>query len=123
MKRLRCLFVFVTVMGIEMACFGQEATISNVAFSQGPSGLGTQVDIYYTLTGATVAHTVTAQFSKDGGLTYPFAVTTATGDIGPGVFPGSNRHIVWNVAADYPGETITNAAIRVIADRPAAAGP
>ncbi|MCX5770625.1 MAG: SUMF1/EgtB/PvdO family nonheme iron enzyme, partial [Candidatus Hydrogenedentes bacterium] len=90
--------------------------VSNLTFTQGPNGTGgTQVDIYYDLDSPNGNCTVTAKLSKDNGASFPFDITTAAGDIGSNVVPGSGKHIVWDVAADYPDETIAQAKIRIIA--------
>ena len=95
---------------------GQEAVVSNVTFSQAPSGSATQADIYYDLNSLGGNCTVAAYLSRDGGVTFPSIVVSATGDIGPGVVPGTGKHIVWNVAADCLNETIAQASIRIVAD-------
>jgi len=106
------------LLTLSIPAFGQEATVSNVAFSQAPGGAGTRVDIYYDLASPGGNCVVTAALSKDGGVTYPVAVTTATGDIGPNVAPGPGRHIVWNVAADCPNQVVSGAVIRLMASLP-----
>jgi len=111
--------VFLSCLGAA----GQEAMVSNITFSQSPAGSGTQADIYYDLDSPGGACTVTAYLSRDGGATFPAAIASVTGDAGPGVAPGTGKHIVWNIAADCPNETITRACIRLVADvLPAASG-
>ncbi len=56
------------------------------------------------------------RLSKDGGATFPFVVSAATGHIGPGVTPGTDRRILWQIAAEFPGEQIPNAVVRVVAE-------
>jgi len=88
----------------------------NLTFTQGPNGtVGTKVDIYYDLTSPNGNCTVMAKLSKDNGGSFPFDIITALGDIGSNVAPGTGKHIVWDVAADYPDETIAQAKIRIIA--------
>jgi len=75
------------------------------------------VDVYYDLAHPeSLPCEVTLNLSKDGGVTFPFACTSVSGDVGSGILPGTGRHIVWNALADYPGEHVTSAALRVIAD-------
>jgi formylglycine-generating enzyme required for sulfatase activity len=93
------------------------STVSNLTWTQGPNGtLGTKVDIYYDLAGPHGNSAVSAKLSKDNGATFPFSITTATGDIGANIPPGAGKHIVWDVAADFPNEQIAQAKIRIISD-------
>ena len=97
--------------------WAQWPSVSNVSFSQSPNGsVGTKVDIYYDLASPNGNCTVSAKLSKDNGATFLFNVTTATGDIGPNIAPGSGKHIVWNVAADYADQNIAQARILILAD-------
>ncbi len=74
---------------------------------------GNYVDVTYDLEQAEGRPClVKPEFSKDGGLTYTFPMTTISGDIGY-VMPGNSKHIVWNAYADYPDEHIELAGIRV----------
>ena len=97
--------------------WAQNPTVSNVAFVQGPvaSPPGTQAAITYDLASPGGNCTVLAMLSKDGGTTYPYAITSASGDIGTGVTAGTGKQILWNVATDYPNENMTTALIKVIA--------
>ncbi|MCC6156111.1 MAG: hypothetical protein IT367_20265, partial [Candidatus Hydrogenedentes bacterium] len=45
---------------------------------------------------------------------FPFPVTSISGDIAH-VSPGTGKRIVWDIAADYPGEIIPQAQLRVTA--------
>ena len=67
--------------------------VSNVHASQ---RAGTKlVDIYYDVSdSAGHAQTVQALISGDGGVTYRIPAVNLSGDVGSGVTPGSNRHIV-----------------------------
>ncbi len=91
--------------------------VSNVRFTQGPDGKGgTKVDIYYDLVAPNGPCTLTATLSKDAGedgFIYP--VTSVAGDVFR-VDTGSNHHMVWAVAEDYPNEDIPEARIRVTAE-------
>jgi formylglycine-generating enzyme required for sulfatase activity len=53
--------------------------------------------------------------SGDGGVSWSVPAMTLTGDLGPGVTPGTDRHIIWDAAADIPGVVGTYRA-RVFAD-------
>jgi len=73
--------------------------------------------VYYDLTDVEGDPcTVTIAVSDDGGSTWsidPFAVW---GDVGEDIEPGANKHIVWNPAADIPGQTGDDFVVRVTAD-------
>lgn len=93
--------------------------VSNVTVSLRSGAERGMVDVYYDL-----AHpegglsTVSLSLSKDGGATFPLFCTSVTGDVGPDVASGTRRHIVWHAMADYPGEAILAAAVRVMAEMP-----
>lgn len=91
--------------------------VTHVRFVQGPSTAGgTQVDIYYDLSAPNGPCNITIALSKDGGLDgYGYAVTTVSGDL-VNVDEGTNKHIVWEIAADYPEVDIPQAQLRVTAD-------
>ncbi len=103
---------------LSFSAMGQEATVSNVTFSQAAGGSGTQVDIYYDLASPGGNCTVTAALSTDGGATFPYPVAGATGDIGENVAPGPGRHLVWNVSANLPNQVVGGAVIRIVASLP-----
>ncbi len=97
--------------------FAQSPVVSNVTFTQGPNGpSGTQVDIYYDLAAPNGPCAIMLSLSKDGGTDgFIHPMTHYTGDIAD-VTTGTARHIVWDIAADYPNEDIPQARIRVTAD-------
>ena len=113
---MRCVGTLFLLLLVCIGAAGQEATISNVTFTQSPSGTGTQVDIYYDLASPGGNCRVSAYLSRDGGATFPTAIVHANGDIGAGVAPGIGKHIVWYAAPDIPNETIAQARIRLVAD-------
>ena len=88
--------------------------VSNIRASQ---RTGTKfVDIYYDVTASTSSVTVAVQASGDGGLTYTIPAATFTGNVGAGVAPGSNRHIVWNAGNDWNGQWVAACKVRVTAN-------
>lgn len=116
-------FLFLLVLA-PSAAWTQEPVVSGVTFSQGPNGAtGTKVDIYYNLSYAYGNCTVSALLSKDNGVTFTSPVTTATGDIGANITPGNGKHIIWDIAADYPNELIAHAVIQVDATAAGTGGP
>jgi len=96
------------------AAFAQSApVVSNVRAVQRGDG-SRLVDIRYDLA-HNAACTVWPVLSGDGGVSWSVPAMTLTGDLGPGVAPGTNRHIIWDAAADIPGVIGTYSA-RVYAD-------
>lgn len=88
-------------------------TVSNVTAAQRADG-SRLVDIRYDLANQAPC-AVWPVVSADGGALWNVPVLTLSGDFGPGVVPGTNRHIVWDAGADIPGVVRTFRA-RVYAD-------
>jgi len=59
------------------------------------------VDIYYDLNDSD-GGSYTVGIALEG-RTNEVTAATFTGDVGEGVSPGRNRHILWNAGADWPG--------------------
>ena len=86
----------VVALGATLTGFGE--TVTNVRGAQRPNS--NLVDIYYDLNasdGGTYAVAVTLE-----GKTESVPKSSLTGDVGEGVSPGKNRHIVWDAGADWP---------------------
>ena len=94
MKKL----VLAVVLGIALTEFGE--TVTNVRGLQRPNS--NLVDIYYDLDAVDGwSYTVTVRIS---GRTDAVSATTFSGDVGKGIAPGKNRHIVWEAGADWRGK-------------------
>ena len=89
--------------------------VSNIRASQRG---GTQlIDIYYNLSDPdSGSATVYVSISADAGATYNLPVATLTGNYGPGVAVGVDRHIVWNAGVDWGGQFSTQCKVRITAD-------
>ena len=87
-------------ISIALFAFGDTETVTNVRGVQRENSK--LVDIYYDLN-ATDYGTYTVGVEIEG-RTIPVTATTFTGDVGEGVTPGSNRHIIWNAGADWPNK-------------------
>jgi formylglycine-generating enzyme required for sulfatase activity len=61
------------------------------------------------------ALTIGMQVSGDAGVSYNIPATALSGHIGAGVAPGVNRRIVWNAGADWNGQLVSSAKVRVTA--------
>lgn len=75
------------------------------------------VDITYDLTAVGWSRlAVSLEVSSDGGVNWTVPVTTASGDIGSSVAPGTGKVIVWNAGIDWPQSYSTQMRFRVVAD-------
>jgi len=59
--------------------------------------------------------TISVEISDDGGQTFTVPAKTFSGDIGSGIEPGTNKHIVWDAGKDVPEVYGTNYRAKVIA--------
>lgn len=117
MRNLKLLAVAALLAASSMPAWAQAPVVSNVTFAQSANGTtGTMVDVYYDLTSAVGNCNVAAALSNDGGVTFPYTVTTASGDFGAAVVtPGTGKHFVWYIGTDYPNQTFSSAVIQVSA--------
>lgn len=91
----RILAMIAVVLGIVLTGFPE--TVTNVRGSQRPNS--NLVDIYYDLN-ATDGGTYTVEVAVEG-RTNEVTATTFSGDVGKGIAPGKNRHILWEAGADW----------------------
>ncbi len=59
--------------------------------------------------------TIAMQVSGDAGLTYTIPATALSGHVGAGVASGANRRIIWNAGADWNGQLVSTAKVRITA--------
>ena len=86
--------------GVAFAAWtGLAETVTNVRGAQREKS--DLVDIYYDLV-AEEGGSYTVEVQVEG-RTNEVNASTFTGDVGEGVAPGRNRHILWNAGADWPG--------------------
>ena len=77
------------------------------------------VDVTYSLSGfGDQSYSVTLQISDDGGNTWTLEPTAVWGDVGEGVVPGDDKHIIWNPSVDLPGIGGSNFKVRLTSDVP-----
>ena len=92
------------VAGIAMAAAvawtGLAETVTNVRGRQRENS--NLIDIYYDIE-ATDGGKYTVKVQIEG-RTNEVTAATFTGDVGDGIAPGRNRHILWNAGADWPGK-------------------
>jgi hypothetical protein len=104
-----------------LALFSQDAqsqaapVVSNVV---GVQRAGTKlVDITYDLVNTDSSGlNVTLQISSDAGATWTVPTTSATGQVGTGISPGSGHAIVWNAGTDWNNQLSTTMRYRITAD-------
>ena len=87
-------------MSMVLFAFGDTETVTNVRGVQRENSK--LVDIYYDLN-ATDYGTYTIGVEIEG-RTIAVTATTFTGDVGEGVTPGTNRHILWDAGTDWPSK-------------------
>lgn len=97
-----------------MAAFATPPEISSVRASQ-RSGKKL-VDIYYDAVDADGdLLKVRVEISDNDGVKYSVPAFSLTGDIGEGVAPGTNKHIVWDAGTDWDGEYSDKMRVKVFA--------
>lgn len=107
----------VTSLFVPAAVFAAaDPSVANVFFSQDAAD-PRFVEIHYDLTQAQDEPCrVQAWLSTDGGASFPYGLTNATGDVGASVPPGPGNTILWNAFAAYPDQTFDDAVIKIIVD-------
>jgi hypothetical protein len=96
MRRIAAVIALV----LATALTGFAETVTNVRGSQRPNS--NLVDIYYDLN-AVDGWSYTVEVAIEGRTDVVMA-TTFSGDVGTGIAPGKNRHIVWEAGADWRGK-------------------
>jgi len=91
----------------------QSGSITNINPAQRTDG-SMIVDIYYDLAGPEPAYTITVEASFDGGATFTPA-DSVSGDAGAGVTPGTGKHIVCKLGAEFPGQFTNQGQVRLTA--------
>lgn len=94
------LFATAFMMAFAVVLTGLAETVTNVRGSQRPNS--NLVDIYYDLN-AVDGWSYTVEVSIEG-LTNEVPATTFSGDVGKGIAPGKNHHIVWEAGVDWHGK-------------------
>ncbi len=106
------------VIFVAIAAFAAKANtppaITNVRASQRE---GTKlVDIYYDAADADNDRLkVRIEISDNDGAKYSVPAFSLTGDIGEGIAPGVNKHVVWDAGTDWDGEYSDQMRVKVFA--------
>ena len=87
-------------MAAAIAWTGLAETVTNVRGIQRENSK--LVDIYYDIN-ATDYGTYTVGIEIEG-RTIAVTASTFTGDVGEGVTPGANRHVIWDAGTDWPNK-------------------
>lgn len=74
-----------------------------------------KVDIHYNVVNSQPV-TVSIYASQDNGITWNLPINLVSGDVGPNIYPGNGKHIVWDVLAEHPNIIYENVKFKVVAD-------
>ncbi len=111
MKRILSILVYLLSCALLVAA----PVVTNVNATQRTDG-SQMVDIRYNLSNAAGgAMSVWLVGSNDNGYTWNIPCSTVSGAVGQNVYSGSNKHIVWNAAVDFPNTSCANFKFKVIA--------
>jgi formylglycine-generating enzyme required for sulfatase activity len=112
---LACSSVLAVVLSHEVIA-NSPPVVSNIRASQRDYDTN-QVDIYYNLADPNNdACAISVEISANGGTTWEVSAASFSGDIGIGITPDVDRHIVWDCVADIPGAYGTEYKVRLTAD-------
>lgn len=102
LPNFRLLAGLLVALLLAQSCLAAPPAVSNVRAAQ---RAGTElVDVYYDVSASVPPLTVAVQVSANGGATFAVPAVSLTGDVGDGLQPGANRHLVWNAGADWDGQ-------------------
>jgi formylglycine-generating enzyme required for sulfatase activity len=74
------------------------------------------VDITYSVVDQDADLLTIRAYLLDGDGVMIMQCASVSGAVGGGVMPGSNRHIIWDAGADFPGQYGSDYTLRVVAD-------
>jgi uncharacterized protein (TIGR02145 family) len=95
--------------------FSQVDSISNIRVAQRKDG-SKIVDIYYDLAGPEYYYNIEIQVSFDDGIIYA-TIDSISGDKGTIVFPGLNKHIIWDAGQEFSNLYINSAFIKIVSSK------
>ena len=109
----RCISGILLILG--SALFAQAPVVENVRFEQRTDG-SLLVDIYYDVTDANSDSLyIMIEASDNIGISYRVPCWSLMGDVGRGISPGRDKHVVWDFYSDNPDTSCHNYRIRVTA--------
>ncbi len=110
----KILMLLAVLLPIALWCTAPE--ITNVTATQRDDG-SRKVDINYNVYDADGdAMTIVMNVSDDDGATWNLSCNLVTGDIGPGIYSGNGKHIVWDVLAEHPNMSGDDFRFKIVAD-------
>ena len=118
MKFVTKLFLFGLLVFTSFQAVGQNQipVVQNVIFSQRTDGTF-KVDVNYDVNNPEgTSMILSMRVSSDNGTTWDFSCPTLSGDVGPWITNGTNKHIVWDFAADHPNIFNDQIRIKILAD-------
>lgn len=109
------IILLVAVVAASMAWANNPPEVTNVvAVQRQHTGL---IDVYFDLFDANGDDLhVTLWYSLDGGTTWDHECTTVSGDVGPGISPGTGMQATWDAGTDVPDFEDEQFTLRVYAD-------
>ena len=106
--------LFIVGVIASLATMATPPEVSNVRASQRANTK--LVDIYYNAIDADGdLLKVRVEISDNDGVKYSVPAFSLTGDIGEGITPGNNKHIVWDAGTDWDGEYSDKMRVKVFA--------
>jgi hypothetical protein len=94
--------------------YGTFGTVTRVQVAQRAGT--TLVDLFYDLSGADSAYSISVSVSSDGGVSFTLPATHFTGDgVTSPTAPGTGKHIVWDAGADLGQGYFPNVVVQVSA--------
>jgi len=118
MKFATKLLALIIIVFTTFPSLGQNQTpiVQNVTFNQRTDGTF-KVDIYYSVNNPEgTSMIVSMKASSDNGQNWDFSCPSITGDLGPWINNGTNKHIVWDFATDHPNTFNDQIRIKILAD-------
>lgn len=103
MKRKICVLICSVILILTNFAFSQNnpPVIDTVKVAQQDESF--LVDIYYDVSDSDDDSLVIyIHISEDSGKTYTVPANTLSGDFGYRIYPGLDRHIIWDAGTDYP---------------------
>lgn len=109
------IILLVVALAASLAQANTPPEVTNVVATQRPhTGL---IDLTFDLTDTDGDDLhVTLWYSLDGGVSWDYECTTVSGDVGPGILPGTGLQATWDAGTDEPDFQDQQFTLRVYAD-------
>ncbi len=113
-----CLALALKGPGFALAPSGRDPLVANVSLAQRTDG-SKIVDVYYDLNAPDASlYTIYVHMSSDAGLSWGVrpSANNLSGDFGPGIEPGTGKHIVWQAGNETTAFDGAHYVARIFAD-------